>query len=91
MDSEYKLVEKEDVVNFSFPKEDVVLSDTTIKELKAQLQRANTLGNIEHHKVRIYFIDTEGKKVVYTTIWGTTEAYILLKQNVLYQFKGLLN
>lgn len=82
MDSEYKLVEKEEVVNFHFPKEDVLLREDQKKELKSQLERANTLGNVEHYKVKIYFEDAEGKKVVYTTIWGTTEAYILLKQNV---------
>jgi len=82
MDSEFKLVEKEEVVNFHFPKEDVQLSDSEKKALKAQLERANTLGNAEHHKVKIFFIDEEAKKVVYTTIWGVTENHILLKQNV---------
>lgn len=82
MSSEYKLVEKEEIADFQFPKEDVLISENEKKILNAQLQRANTLGNIEHHKVKIYFEDTEGKKVVYTTIWGITEAFILLKQNV---------
>lgn len=82
MSSEFKLVEKEDVANFQFPKEDVLINEDQKKELNFQLQRANTLGNIEHHKVKIYFEDAEGKKVVYTTIWGMTELFILLKQNV---------
>lgn len=82
MDAEFKLVEKEEVANFHFPKEDVKISEDDRKILKSQLQQANTLGNIEHHKVKIYFEDNEGKKVVYTTIWGTTELYVLLKQNV---------
>lgn len=82
MSSEFKLVEKEEVANFQFPKEDVLISENQKKELNFQLQRANTLGNIEHHKVKIYFEDAEGKKVVYTTIWGMTELFILLKQNV---------
>lgn len=84
MNSEYKLVEKEDVANFHFPKEEVQISDSEKKALKKQLQSANTLGNAEHHhKVKIYFIDDETNKVVYTTIWGLTESHILLKQNVL--------
>jgi hypothetical protein len=82
MNSEFKLVEKEEVANFQFPKEEVLISENAKKELSFQLQRANTLGNIERHKVKIYFEDAEGKKVVYTTIWGMTELYILLKQNV---------
>lgn len=82
MSSEFKLVEKEEVANYTFPKEDVSISDDERKILKSQLRQANTLGNIEHHKVKIYFEDAEGEKVVYTTIWGITEEYILLKQNV---------
>lgn len=82
MSSEFKLVEKEEVANFQFPKEDVLISEDQKKELNFQLQRANTLGNVEHHKVKIYFEDAEGKKVVYTTIWGMTELFILLKKNV---------
>ncbi len=82
MSSEFKLVEKEEVSNYTFPKENVSISDDERKILKSQLQSANTLGNIEHHKVKIYFEDAEGKKVVYTTIWGMTEEYILLKKNV---------
>ncbi len=82
MNSEFKLVEKEEVADFQFPKADVAISDDDRKLLKSQLQRANTLGNIEHHKVKIYFEDAEGKKMVYTTIWGMTEEFILLKQNV---------
>ncbi|MCO5260921.1 MAG: hypothetical protein M9916_12325 [Crocinitomicaceae bacterium] len=82
MDSEFKLVEKEEVVNFNFPKEEVKLSDSEKKTLKAQLDRANTLGNAAHHKVKVYFEDAESKKVIYTTIWGVTESHILLKQNV---------
>lgn len=82
MDAEFKLVEKEEVADFQFPKEDVVIGDNDREMLKSQLQRANTLGNIEHHKVKIYFEDAEGKKMVYTTIWGMTEEFILLKQNV---------
>lgn len=82
MDAEFLLVEKEEVANFQFPKEAVKISGDELKVLKMQLQSANTLGNIEHHKVKIYFEDAEGKKVVYTTIWGMTEEYILLKKNV---------
>lgn len=83
MSEEYKLVEKEEVANFHFPNEDVLEDESEIKELKLKLSRANTLGNsAAHHKVKIYFIDDEGKKVVFTTIWGITDNFILLKQNV---------
>lgn len=82
MNTDFKLIEKEEVASLKFPKEDVKLSDNERKELRLNLDRANTLGNIEHHKVKIYFIDNEGPKVVYTTIWDAGTQFILLKQNV---------
>ncbi len=82
MESEYELVEKETVADFHFPQVDVLKREEDIKLLKRQLERANSLGNIEHHKVKIYFEDDQGKKVVNTTIWGITDSVILLKKNV---------
>ena len=46
MDSEYVLIEKEDVEKFRFPKEEVLKSDADKKILKAALERANALGNL---------------------------------------------
>ena len=83
MEAGYELVEKEAVVNFHFPHEDILKKEDEIKLLKQQLNRANSLGNIEHQKVKIYFVDDQGKKVVHTTIWGITDTSILLKKNVI--------
>lgn len=83
MDSEYVLIEKEDVEKFRFPKEEVLKSDADKKIIKSALERANALGNLEHHKVKIYFEDDKKKKVVHTTIWAVTDNAIVLKQNVL--------
>lgn len=83
MESVYELVEKEAVADFHFPHEEVLKREEDKKVLKSQLERANSLGNIEHHKVKIYFEDDHGKKVVNTTIWGITDSSILLKKNVI--------
>ena len=79
---DYILVEKEAVADLHFPKEDV-LTDSAQKLLRDEgINRANSLGNLEHYKVKIYFADNTGSKWVNTTIWGVTDEAILLKQNV---------
>lgn len=83
MDAGFELVEKEEVSGFHFPKEEVLTREADVKELDVQLKRAIALGNLEHQKVKIYFKDEEGFKVVHTTIWGITDKSILLKQNVI--------
>lgn len=83
MDSEYVLIDKEDVAKFRFPKEEVLKTETDKKHLIASLDRANALGNLEHHKVKIYFEDDKKRRVVHTTIWAVTDNAIVLKQNVL--------
>ena len=67
-------IEKEEVAGLHFPKEEV---------LEADVNRAISLGNLEHYKVKIYFADDSGEKVVNTTIWAVTDVAIVLKQHVL--------
>lgn len=82
METEFELVEKELIADYHFPKEEVLISKTDRKILAMEMERAITLGNLEHHKVKIYFADDKGKKVVNTTIWAITEKAVLLKKNV---------
>lgn len=82
MDNNYVLVEKEDIAAFNFPPSEVLKSEKDIKLLKNELERAIALGNLEHHKVKIYFEDDKKRKVVNTTIWAVTDNAIVLKQNV---------
>lgn len=82
MNSGFVLVEKEDVADFHFPPEEVLKSEKDAKLLKKELERAISLGNLEHHKVKIYFEDDKNKKLVNTTIWAVTDHSIVLKQNV---------
>lgn len=79
----YDLVEKEAIADFHFPVEEILRKEKDIMDRENSLERAIALGNLEHQKVRIYFSDNEGQKVVETTIWGITDRAILLKKNVL--------
>lgn len=79
---EFTLVEKEEVAGLHFPHEDVLTESDQIRQRDESINRANSLGNLEHYKVKIYFADDIGSKWVHTTIWGVTDKAILLKQNV---------
>lgn len=73
------LIEKETIATLSFPKGEV-LQNAELRQMRAStLQQANTLGNLDKQKVLIQFVDNEGSKAVYTTIWAVTEAKVLLK------------
>jgi len=80
--SEFVEVEKETVASMHFPTEEVLINEKAIELRQEGLDRANSLGNLEHYKVKIYFADEVGEKFVHTTIWGVTDRVILLKQNV---------
>jgi hypothetical protein len=80
MNTQFELIEKEVIANLSFPKEDVLLDITAIQQRFSDLNRALSLGNLEHSKIRIYFEDNQSKKVVETTIWGLTDHRVILKQ-----------
>lgn len=82
MENEFTLVEKEAVADFHFPLEEVLKTENEAKTLKKELDRAISLGNLEHQKVKIYFEDNKKRKVVHTTIWAVTDDSIVLKQNV---------
>lgn len=76
------LIDKENVGNLSFPKEDVLRSPEEQRKRRIELDRALILGNVDHTKVRIYFSDNEGLKQVETTIWAVTEERIILKSGM---------
>lgn len=80
--NEYQLIDKERIVELQFPKNEVLEDIDDIKQRKQDLDRALTLGNLEHVKIKIYFEDDEGPKVVDTTIWGVTDSRVILKQGV---------
>lgn len=83
MDYNFETIDKEKIGSLTFPNMDVLDEDKeAIKQRRDELDRALTLGNLEHVKIKIYFEDDTSKKMVDTTVWGLTEERIILKQGV---------
>lgn len=82
MIQQFQTIEKESISSLQFPKTDVLEDSNSQKQRKADLQRALVLGNLEHSKIKIYFEDSDSKKVVETTVWGLTDNSVILKKGV---------
>ena len=82
MNENYEIIEKEAIVNLHFPEIDVLEEKDAINQRNSDLDRALSLGNLEHSKIKIYFEDDKSKKVVETTIWGVTDKRVILKKGV---------
>ena len=78
----FEIVEKEKINSLKFPNSDVLQDKNAIHERHSDLQRAQSLGNLEHSKIRIFFEDNQSKKVVETTVWAVTDNRVVLKQGV---------
>lgn len=78
----YQLIDKEAVAGLRFPAQDVLTRKEEIRERETELHRALTLGNLEQTKIKIYFEDETGLKVVDTTVWGLTDKRVILKQGL---------
>lgn len=82
MEDFFELIEKEEIAKLLFPSQDVLQELEEKIKRKVELERSLTLGNLEHTKIKIYFEDNTGKKIVDTTIWGVTDSGVILKQGV---------
>jgi hypothetical protein len=82
MIANFQIIEKENIYALKFPSEEVLEDRDAIIQRQVDLQRAQTLGNIEHMKIKIYFEDDESKKVVETTVWAVTDFSVVLKKGV---------
>lgn len=89
MNTVLELIDKEIITSLNFPKEDVLEDKEDIAERRNDLDRALSLGNLEHVKIKIYFEDDMSKKMVETTIWGVTEERVILKQGVVIPVKRI--
>lgn len=83
MTEEFKIIEKEAIASLKFPTTDVLEDDIEIKARISDINRALSLGNLEHSKIKIYFKDNESKKTVNTTVWAVTDKNVILKQGVM--------
>ena len=82
MNNEFQLIDKEAIGALSFPSKEVLDEKDAIIQRKNDLDRALSLGNLEHVKIKIFFEDDASKKAVETTIWGVTDSRVILKQGV---------
>ncbi|HLF51791.1 hypothetical protein [Flavobacterium sp.] len=82
MNTKFEIIEKEVIETLHFPKTDVLEDKDEIQQRNSELERALSLGNLEHSKIKIFFEDNESKKVVETTVWGVTDKRVILKQGV---------
>ena len=89
MDTAFELIDKELIASLNFPKSDVLEDKEDIAERRNDLDRALSLGNLEHVKIKIYFEDDISKKMVETTIWGVTDERVILKQGVVIPVKRI--
>ena len=83
MTEEFTIIDKEDIALLKFPQTDVLDDVDEIKTRISEINRALSLGNLEHSKIKIFFEDIESKKVVDTTVWGVTDKNVMLKQGVM--------
>lgn len=80
--TDFERIEKELIENLKFPTSEVLTDAAKIKERTSDLERALSLGNLEHSKIKIYFEDDTSCKVVETTVWAVTDKRVILKQSV---------
>lgn len=85
------IVEKETISLLHFPKDDVLFSEEDKAQRMKDLDRAITLGNLEHIKVEILFQDIEGLKKVETTIWGVTDKEVILKKGTIIPIRRIVS
>ncbi|MBS1636844.1 MAG: hypothetical protein JST26_13085 [Bacteroidetes bacterium] len=78
----FEKIEKERISELKFPQNEVLLDKESISERERELNRALSLGNLEHTKIKIYFEDDQSRKLVETTVWGLTDKRVILKQGV---------
>ncbi len=90
-DTSIHQIEKEQIRNFKFPKNEVLLLKRDQNSRCQALKRAMSLGNLERQKVNILFVDNSGFKKVETTVWGVTDSSVILKQSTVIPLKRILS
>ncbi len=79
-------IEKELVPSLTFPTEALPIEDQRKIDLAFMLELAVKLGNSYKEKIKIVFKDSEGRKMVETTVWQATEKHIVLKGAIVIPF-----
>ena len=80
--ADFEKIEKESIEDLRFPSNEVLITQQAINERRINLERALSLGNLEHSKIKLFFEDDTSCKMVETTIWGVTDKRVILKQGM---------
>jgi len=78
----FETIEKEAIETLKFPHAEVLEDENSILQRENELERALSLGNLEHSKIKIFFEDDSSQKVVETTVWALTDESVVLKKGV---------
>ena len=84
-------IQKEQIQFLNFPTQEVLMSKQDIYDRCLNLKRAMSLGNLEHEKVRIVFMDDQGTKTVETTVWGVTSKSVILKTSMVIPLERIIS
>lgn len=82
MTTTYETIEKENIRSLKFPNSEVLQDKEARLQRNIELFRAQSLGNLEHAKIKIFFEDNESRKMVETTVWAVTDNRVVLKQGL---------
>jgi hypothetical protein len=77
-----QIVQKEDIPHLHFVHHEVLPESEFLDKRKHLLYQSMLLGNTYHSKVKIVFETVEGFCQVETTVWATTEDFVMLKGGV---------
>ncbi|KEO71915.1 hypothetical protein [Anditalea andensis] len=85
-------LKKEDIASIRFSHTDVLANPVSVLLREKDMERALILGNLEHTKVRITFMDLyQSTYEVETTVWAITEESICLKGHLYLPKKAVLS
>ncbi len=73
---------KEEIPHLEFENNEVLINPNDIEHRKQMLLQGMILGNTYHTKVKMIFESMDEIHQVETTIWATTEEFVLLKGGV---------
>lgn len=82
MTTNFQTIEKEHIGSLKFPNTEVLQDKDARLQRNIELFRAQSLGNLEHSKIKIFFEDDESPKMVETTVWAVTDNRVVLKQGL---------
>jgi hypothetical protein len=75
-------IEKELIEGLHFPEQEVLMVPALIAHRLSEAERAMKLGNNFNDKVKIMFEDSDGLKMVETTVWSFTDKRVILKRGM---------